>query len=108
MINLLSSIFGGTSVCSISASELRALLNSPHKPILLDVRQPEEHRQKHIPNSVLIPLGELSSRMKELEKYKDKDIVVYCASGARSASACRMLAQAGYSVKNLAGGMMMW
>ncbi len=109
MLNFLSSILGGGgSAASISAQELKQQLKSPQKPILLDVRQPEEHRQRNIPQSILIPLGELSSRMSELEKYKKREIVVYCASGMRSSSACKMLTNAGFSVKNLSGGMMMW
>ena len=109
MLNLLNNLFGGgSSVATISAQELKEQLQSPQKPVLLDVRQPEEHKQKHIPNSLLIPLGDLQHRIKELEKYKNKEIIVYCASGARSSSACRMLSAAGYSVRNLNGGMMMW
>lgn len=109
MLDLFKSIFGAsTGTSGISAQELQELLKTKEKPVLLDVRQPDEHKQKHIPNSLLIPLGDLQHRMKELEKYKNKEIIVYCASGARSSSACRMLSAAGYSVRNLNGGMMMW
>ncbi|TAE21123.1 MAG: rhodanese-like domain-containing protein [Candidatus Kapaibacterium sp.] len=109
MLDLFKSLFGASSSASgISAQELHALLKTKEKPVLLDVRQPDEHKQRNIPNSLLIPLGDLQRRMKELEKYKNKNIVVYCASGARSSSACRMLTEAGYSVRNLNGGMMMW
>ena len=107
MLNFLSNLLGN-DIEKISAQELKQLLQSKEKPVLLDVRQPEEHRQKNIPNSLLIPLGELPTRIKELEKYKSRPIVVYCASGGRSSSACQMLTKAGFSVKNLSGGMMMW
>jgi rhodanese-related sulfurtransferase len=107
MLNFLANILG-SKIEKISAQELKQLLQSKEKPVLLDVRQPEEHRQKNIPNSLLIPLGELPARLKELEKHKNRPIVVYCASGGRSSSACQMLTKAGFSVRNLSGGMMMW
>lgn len=108
MFDMFKSLLGGGGVATISAQELKQLLTTNDKPILLDVRQPQEHKAKNIPGSVLIPLGELPSRMKELERYKNREIVVYCASGGRSSSACGILSQAGYSVKNLSGGMMRW
>lgn len=104
--SILSGGAGGST--SISSSELKQRLNTGDKPVLLDVRQPQEHKSRNIPGSILIPLGELPSRIKELEKHKSREIVVYCASGGRSSSACSMLSQAGYSVKNLSGGMMGW
>jgi len=109
MLDALKSIFGGgTATMNISAQELRQRLKSPNKPVLLDVRQPAEHRTRNIPGSMLIPLGELQSRMSELEKHRNREIVVYCASGGRSSSACRLLSQAGFTVINLSGGMMSW
>ena len=98
----------GAGTASISAHKLKQRLNADDKPVLLDVRQPQEHKTRNIPGSILIPLGELQPRMKELEKHKGREIVVYCASGRRSSSACGILSQAGYSVKNLSGGMMGW
>jgi rhodanese-related sulfurtransferase len=103
-----SLLTGGAGTASISANELKQRLSTSDKPVLLDVRQPQEHKTRNLPGSILIPLGELQSRMKELEKHKDREIVVYCASGGRSSSACGILSQAGYSVRNLSGGMMGW
>jgi rhodanese-related sulfurtransferase len=109
MLDALKSIFGGgTATMNISAQELRQRLKSPNKPVLLDVRQPAEHRTRNIPGSMLIPLGELQNRMSELDKHRNREIVVYCASGGRSSSACRLLSQAGFTVINLSGGMMSW
>ncbi len=69
---------------------------------LLDVREPAEHRAGAIPGSVLIPLGQLRSRHRELPK--DRPIVVYCQVGLRGYIATRLLGQLGYNVRNLSGG----
>ncbi len=73
-------------------------------PIVVDVRTPQEFRSGAVPNAVNIPLDELMQRYEELGNNADREIIVYCASGARSAYAQRMLAQIGYSnVKNGGG-----
>lgn len=88
---------------------LRSRLSSDSPVLLLDVRQPEEHAEKNIPNSILIPLGELPDRIDDLEEYRGQDIVVYCRSGNRSAQACMYLAASGFSnLYNLHGGMLTW
>jgi rhodanese-related sulfurtransferase len=107
-MGLFQAIFGGASVPTIQSNELKERIKQGKKPILVDVRQPEEFRAKHIDGALLIPLGELKTRAKELEQYKSKEIVVYCQSGGRSASACSMLQGMGFNVVNLAGGMMRW
>ena len=73
--------------------------------ILVDVRSPGEFAAGHLEGARNIPVGELSSRLGELPK--DKPIVVYCAVGARSATAAGLLAEAGYDVRNL-GKMAAW
>lgn len=88
---------------------LKARLASNENVVLLDVRQPEEHAEKNIPNSILIPLGELPARMAELEQLKDKEIIVYCRSGNRSGQACMFLEMQGFTNPvNLRGGMLAW
>ncbi len=88
---------------------LKARLASNENVILLDVRQPEEHAEKNIPNSMLIPLGELPMRLAELEQLRDKEIVVYCRSGNRSGQACMFLQMQGFANPvNLRGGMLAW
>lgn len=72
---------------------------------LVDVRTPEEFDGKHIQGAKNIPVDELGSRMAEIAK--DKPVVVYCASGARSAAAARTLKGAGYDVVDI-GGMRNW
>lgn len=73
---------------------------------LLDVREPDEHEQLAIPGSVLIPLGSLQRRLSEVPK--DRQVVVYCAVGGRSARATHFLRQNGVEAANLHGGIMAW
>jgi rhodanese-related sulfurtransferase len=76
---------------------------------VLDVREPAEFAAGHVLNATLIPLGQLKERMKELEKYRDRPMVVVCRSGNRSGSACALLSKAGYTqAYNMAGGMTAW
>jgi rhodanese-related sulfurtransferase len=75
--------------------------------LILDVRQPEEWNTFHVPDSTLIPLGELSSRVNELPR--DQEIVVVCRSGNRSAQARDILLAAGFpEVTSMAGGLTQW
>ncbi|GAX91144.1 rhodanese-like domain-containing protein [Effusibacillus lacus] len=75
--------------------------------VLLDVRQPEEYEAGHIPGAVLIPLGELESRIDELDK--EKEYLVICRSGRRSVMACHLLNERGFDkLFNLQGGMLEW
>jgi len=73
--------------------------------IIVDVRTPQEFRSGAVPNAVNIPLDELMQRYEELGNNVDRDIIVYCASGARSAYAQRMLAQIGYTNVKNGGGL---
>lgn len=74
---------------------------------LLDVRQPEEWNEYHVPGATLIPLGELASRVDELPK--DREIVVVCRSGNRSQEGRDILLNAGFDqVTSMAGGLIDW
>jgi rhodanese-related sulfurtransferase len=74
---------------------------------ILDVRTPEEWNEYHVPGSTLIPLDQLSSRVAEVPK--DKEVVVVCRSGNRSATGRDVLLKAGYpQVTSLAGGLTTW
>jgi rhodanese-related sulfurtransferase len=76
-----------------------------NEPVIIDVRSPQEFRSGAYPGAINIDLDELQSRVNELGS-KDRDITLYCASGARSAYAQRMLQQMGFkNVKN-GGGLM--
>jgi rhodanese-related sulfurtransferase/DNA-directed RNA polymerase subunit RPC12/RpoP len=83
--------------------------------VFLDVRSAEEFngtaKDKFgaIKNAINIPVQELESRMSELEKYKDKEIIVYCSHSHRSPRASYMLTQNGFKkVTNMLGGMSVW
>ena len=93
---------------AITTSELKERISRGDNPVILDVRQPEEYAEKNIPGSILIPLGELPNRLSELEQYKDKEIVVHCKSGGRSATAQKFLLEKGYNAVNLSGGILAW
>ena len=73
---------------------------------VLDVRNPDEYETAHVPGAVLIPLGELTSRLDEVP---DADpLYVICAAGARSLTATKALLDAGYSAVSVAGGTNGW
>ncbi len=77
--------------------------------LILDVREDKEFASGHIPKARHIPLGALSGRIQELDKFKSQPILVTCRSGQRSARACGMLKKAGFeTVYNQAGGILAW
>jgi len=77
--------------------------------VVVDVREPAEFKAGHIPNARNIPHGQIGDRLKELEKFKSKPILLSCATGQRSASACNVLQKAGFAdVSSLSGGMNAW
>lgn len=77
--------------------------------LLLDVREPHEYASGHAPGSRLIPVGQLDKRLKEIEAYRDKPVVLICRSGKRSAAATEILQKAGFTAAtNVEGGMNAW
>jgi adenylyltransferase/sulfurtransferase len=73
----------------------------------LDVREPQEYRINQIPGSILIPLGDLPQRVREIDSARE--IVVHCKTGARSARALEFLRGAGFRrVRNLKRGIVGW
>ena len=89
----------------VSTAEALALREAG--AFVLDVRQPEEWNAVHIPGATLIPLGELSARLSEVPG--DRQVVVVCRSGNRSAQGRDILLGAGFpSVTSMAGGMNDW
>ncbi len=77
--------------------------------VVLDVREADEFKTGRLLNAKHIPLGKLRDRIGELERYRDKPLVVVCRSGNRSATACALLGREGFTqVYNLAGGIMAW
>lgn len=98
---------------NLSASSL--CMSTEKNLIFLDVRTPEEfngtaeEKFGAIKGAINIPVQELEKRIKELEPYKDKKIIVYCSHSHRSPRASYMLTQQGFQqVYNLEGGMSIW
>jgi rhodanese-related sulfurtransferase/rubrerythrin len=97
------------SIPEWDSDEVRRYLEErePETFTLLDVREPEEYRQEHIPGAKLIPLGELPDRIGELDPAIAT--IVYCRSGVRAGSATGLLMSAGFeSVRNMTGGIKAW
>src|ERR1044072_4674579 len=73
---------------------------------VLDVRQPDEYAEVHVPGAVLIPLNELRARQDEIPE--GRPLRVVCAAGSRSARAVEALRAAGYDASNVVGGTRAW
>jgi rhodanese-related sulfurtransferase/rubrerythrin len=97
------------SVETMTAEQVREFLDkhAPSDYNLVDVRQPGEYRQEHLPGARLIPVAELAGRMSELDPAKPT--ITYCASGMRSRAAASVLVTAGFTnVASMAGGIKAW
>jgi molybdopterin/thiamine biosynthesis adenylyltransferase/rhodanese-related sulfurtransferase len=90
----------------VMPKELAQEIHSRKNVLLLDVREPHEFEIAHIEGAKLIPLGELASRVKDLDT--SQDIVCYCHTGGRSARATDFLRGIGYKARNLEGGIDAW
>jgi adenylyltransferase/sulfurtransferase len=92
---------------SIPVETLAARLAAGEAPFILDVRQPEEEAEGTIPGALLIPLATLPDRLAELPA--DREILVHCKAGGRSARAVKFLHQAGFpAAVNVSGGIDAW
>jgi rhodanese-related sulfurtransferase len=77
--------------------------------LVLDVRETGEWSSGHIQGARHIALAQLEKRISELDKFKDRPIIIYCASGNRSSSACGQLKKGGFEkVFSLDGGISAW
>lgn len=97
---------GEEKLYEITVEQLKRRIESGEEPLLLDVRQPFERNIANI-GGTLIPLGELPSRVHELDS--SREIIAYCHTGVRSGRAVEFLLGLGFKkVKNLVGGIDMW
>jgi rhodanese-related sulfurtransferase len=104
---LISSLIRGGGK-GVSVPEATLLINR-EDALVLDVRETSEWSTGHIASARHVALGQLAKHMSELEKYKDKPVIVCCASGNRSSTACGTLKRAGFErVFNLSGGIGAW
>ena len=94
-------------VKDIEPQELQDLLQSDARPVVVDVREPWEYKQGHVPGAILMPLGQLASLVGKLDT--EKPVAVICASGSRSQSAAALLGQKGFkTIYNVVGGTGAW
>jgi rhodanese-related sulfurtransferase/DNA-directed RNA polymerase subunit RPC12/RpoP len=100
---------------SISPSSLCSVMAKKPGTILLDVRTPEEFNGTaqenfgRLKGAINIPIQELESRLDELKKNRNRDIIVYCSHSHRSPRASYLLTQNGFSrITNMEGGMSVW
>ena len=101
---------GAPELPEISATELREKMERDDDFVLVDVREPHERSIADLPDvgQLRLPVGEFEARMEE-ELDPDREIVVYCRSGARSGWAVSRLREAGFrKVWNLKGGILAW
>lgn len=99
---------GAGGVPNVGTTEAVTLINRQHA-LVLDVRTDTEFASGHILDAKHIPLDKLAERLGELNKYKDKPILVNCQRGGRSAKACEVLRKAEFKqVHNLQGGLEAW
>ncbi|EAZ79258.1 rhodanese-like domain-containing protein [Algoriphagus machipongonensis] len=90
----------------ITVEDLKARLEKKDKFVFLDVREEWEYEDDNL-GAMNIPLADLPTRLDEIEKYKDDEILVHCRSGARSGNAKKFLESKGFSkVRNVLGGIM--
>lgn len=77
--------------------------------VFLDVRDDSEFKGGHLLNARSMPVNKLAERLHEIEKYKEKEVVVYCDNGMRASRAVGKLKKAGFSkLFTLAGGLVAW
>lgn len=108
VLQLLRKVILIKSIKHYSPVELFRKLKDSKAVILLDVRTARERKAQAIKNSIHIPLAEINSRVVELKKYQNQEIVCYCRSGNRSLSAASKLKKNGFNAANLRGGILQW
>ena len=92
----------------MSYEELQSKLNSKANFVLVDVRTREEFDAGHIPTAILLPYDEIEAKAMTVLPDKEKEIVVYCRSGRRSAIAKKALVELGYKDVKDFGGISKW
>jgi NADPH-dependent 2,4-dienoyl-CoA reductase/sulfur reductase-like enzyme/rhodanese-related sulfurtransferase len=94
-------------VAGIASMHVKKKLDAKDDFVFLDVRSPAEHQAERLPNSTLIPLGALRSRLAELPK--DKEIIAFCKVSLRGYEAAKILQGAGFTkVQVMDGGVVAW
>ncbi len=90
-------------------TKVRELIERPGQATIIDVREQDEYVQGYIPGAIWIPRGFLEQKIEDAAPRRDEPVILYCASGNRSALGARSLAELGYTnVVSLAGGFTAW
>ena len=98
-----------TTPIEIDCQAVKRKLDAGEPFLFLDCREKDEFATAKIPGTVLIPMGELTSRVGELEPHKGGEIVVHCHHGGRSLRVTNWLRQQGFAgAINMAGGIDQW
>ena len=98
-----------TPVRKLSAIEVKRIAERREAFLLLDVRDSDEFEKARIEGSTLVPLIQVEARLRELEAWRERPVVVHCHRDGRSAKACRILLRAGFrDVAALSGGIEAW
>lgn len=106
LLPMLSRSTAGISVLSVTEA---VMLMSRKSALVLDVREPDEFAQGHLQGARNVPLSQLSARLKELEKFRDKPVLVVCERGRRANAAAKLLKAQSFTTLNiLKGGMQAW
>jgi rhodanese-related sulfurtransferase len=93
---------------AVSSQEAMALIKDVN-PVILDVRTPREFKKGHLKNAILIPVQQLQQSLNKIAIYKNRDILIYCATGNRSTVAAKMLIDNGFKrIFNLRYGIYEW
>ena len=102
-------MFNSSKVKNVSAEEAYKLINDDKEFIIIDVRTKEEYDDGHIPGAKLVPVQILPMKLDELGVYKDKPVLVYCASGGRSPRAVEILVNNDFkNIYHLSRGISSW
>ncbi len=98
----------GSGANEVNPAAATLLINREDAQVI-DVREAEEFAAGHLPEAKNVPLAKLADRINEIERFKDKPVIVCCASGMRSGKACGELRKLGFAkVHNLSGGIDAW
>ncbi|HEB96018.1 MAG TPA: rhodanese-like domain-containing protein [Sedimenticola thiotaurini] len=105
---LAQNLLSGMDKSSITPQRATELINR-EDAVVVDVRPMNDFADGHILHSLNIPMNGFGKQLGQLEKYRNRPIIVACRSGAQSSAACKQLRKAGFDqVYNLRGGIMAW
>lgn len=94
------------TVIKIKSSKLKEMIENKKIDLIIDLRSVENYSKEHIPGAINIPINQIPDKLEFLEKYKDKNIVLYCGIGSQSLSAGKVLLLNGFkNIYSLSNGI---